>query len=63
MADDANTVKMQLYVLRGVISEGTPDEQERVRLAAEKIRAVVAEFGDEGKIAATLVAMEWAAGL
>lgn len=50
-----------LLLLKGAISEASPAEQAKINSAADKLRAVVAEYGDEGTVALALVGSEMAA--
>lgn len=50
--------KMVLYMLRGVIDEAPAEDKQKIGEAAEKIRVVIAEYGDNGKIAVALVGAE-----
>jgi hypothetical protein len=45
-------------MLKGIISEMPADQQAKVHEAAEKLRAVTAEYGDAGLIALALVGIE-----
>ena len=49
---------VDLLLLKGAISEMTPAEQEKVKACAEKLRAVLAEYGDYGQLALALVGIE-----
>lgn len=50
--------KIILWTLQGVLREAPPEVQAKVDAAAEKIRVIVAEHGEEGVVALTLVAAE-----
>ena len=50
--------EMVLMLLRGAIAGLTEDQQVKVKECAEKIRAVVAEYGDAGSFALGLVGAE-----
>lgn len=60
MIDQAQA-KVGLYVMKGMLAEAGPAEQAKVNNAMDKINEVLADFGDEGKVAVTLVVMELAA--
>lgn len=47
-----------LWTLQGALREAPPEVQEKVAEAADKVRAIVAQYGDEGTVALTLVAAE-----
>ena len=50
--------EMVLMMIRGVVSE-LPDEQRaKVNECSAKMRALIAEYGDEGKCAVVLVGAE-----
>lgn len=50
-----------LLILKGVISDLEPEDQERIREAAARIRQVVAEYDSLGTVALSFVMMETAA--
>ena len=53
--------EMVLTMMRGAIA-GLPEEQQaKVKECAEKLRALVKEYGDEGKCACGMVGAELAA--
>lgn len=58
MSKNGAEAKMVNLILKGVIAEASPAVQEKVRAAADKVRTVVAEYGDAGKVAIALVASE-----
>jgi len=57
--------KMAVFMVKGMIAEAPEAERNAVNAAADKIRtviqAVIAEYGDHGRLAASLVAVEMAA--
>jgi hypothetical protein len=53
-------VNAGVLMIKGAVAEMAPEEQERVAAAADAIRAVCQQYGDEGQIALTLVTMEMA---
>ena len=55
------TLQDQLVAIRGIIASGPEKYQQEIKATAELIRELVASVGDSGKIAAALVAMEYAA--
>lgn len=55
--------KAALYMLKGVVSEMEPDEQQKVDSALEKIRAVMSEYGQAGTIAMAMISLETAVDL
>lgn len=50
-----------VYMLKGILSEASPEEQAKVNKAADEIRTMVSLNGDEGKVALALVVAEVAA--
>ena len=50
--------KVMELLLSGMISKMPEEEQKKTRECAEKIRAVVKEYGDCGTIALTLLSLE-----
>jgi hypothetical protein len=48
----------ELLILKGILSDAPPEDMEKINAAANKIRAVLAESGDYGNVALTLVALE-----
>jgi len=50
--------KGMLLMLKGMLSEATPEEQAQVAAAAEELRAVVDKHGDLGRVALSLVSLE-----
>ena len=56
-----NGDQLQLLVLKGVVSEMSPEAQAKVADAKARIVAIVKDFGEEGGIALALVGMEMAA--
>lgn len=53
--------KAGVYVLKGMMTEASPAEQAKVNNAMAKINEVLGEYGDEGKVAITIIVMELAA--
>lgn len=53
-----NEARLMVLVLQDEISKTPPAVRDKVNAAAEKLRAVLAEYGDEGTVALTLVACE-----
>lgn len=48
-----------VLIIKGLLSEAEPAIREKVYAAADKLRAVVAEYGDEGKVAMAMVVGEF----
>lgn len=51
-------IKAARLMMLGAISEMPEEAQEKVNAAADKLREVLKETGDEGQIALSLVAIE-----
>lgn len=50
--------KAAQWILKGVLAEAPPEVREKAEEAAGKVRAIAAEYGDEGKFAVALVSAE-----
>lgn len=56
-----NGDQLQLLMLKGLVSEMSPEAQAKIDDAKARIVAVMKDFGEEGGIALALVGMEIAA--
>jgi hypothetical protein len=52
--------EMALTIFRGVIAGLPPEQQSKVIECADKIKAIIKEYGDEGQCACGLVGAELA---
>lgn len=50
--------QLALYVLKGALTELSQDEQEKVSKCASEIRKLINQYGADGYIALSLVALE-----
>lgn len=50
--------RVNLIMIRGLVASMAPADQDRVKAAAEQLRALINQHGDAGVIALSLVAAE-----
>lgn len=58
---DKDQAQTALWALKGMLAEAGPAEQAKVNTAMAKINEVLGEYGDEGKVAITVIVVELAA--
>lgn len=56
-----NEQQQVLLMLQGAISNAPEDSQKKIKLAAESIRKIIDDNGEEGQVALALVGAEFAA--
>lgn len=55
---DKAEARLATLMLKGMLAETPPEFRDRVYEAADKIRAIVTEYGEQGTVGLTLVAAE-----
>jgi hypothetical protein len=53
-----SSARTQVLLIKGAISELEPGQQARIAAAADRLRAIVTETGDDGDVALSLVISE-----
>lgn len=52
--------QVSLFMLKGMIAEASEEHRTKIAECQAKLAAVVAEYGDEGKVALTMATLEFA---
>lgn len=55
-----NEMKMKVLLLRGLVTQMPPEDQEKVKEAETRFRAILDETGDVGIIALSLIGADMA---